>query len=140
MNSPQAGLHVVHLIEALGPGGAERLLYTNIKHFDPEHIRSTVITVYPHATHWLKPIEALGVPVVCLNCNSPRDIPKGIRTLRSWLLENKPDLIHSHLWAANMIGRIAGRLTKTPVSSINGGYVNSMYRFCAGTTDGWLVP
>ena len=129
MISPQVGivspqttskthrLHVVHLIEALGPGGAERLLYTNIKHFDPEQIRSTVITVYPHATHWLEPIEALGVPVVCLNCNSPRDIPKGIRTLRTWLLENKPDLIHTHLWAANIIGRVAGRLTKTPVIS-----------------------
>ena len=38
-------LHVVHLIEALGPGGAERLLYTNLKHFDRERVRSTVITI-----------------------------------------------------------------------------------------------
>ena len=129
MISPQAGilspptasktprLHVVHLIEALGPGGAERLLYTNLKYFDPARIRSTVLTVYPHATHWLEPITALGVPVVPLNCNSPRDIPKGIRALRTWLRANQPDLIHSHLWAANIIGRIAGRLTGTPVVS-----------------------
>lgn len=110
-------LHVVHLIEALGPGGAERLLYTNLKNFDPERIRSTVITVYPHATHWLEPIKALGVPVVPLNCRNTRDIPNGIRTLRRWLLANKPDVIHSHLWAANIIGRIAGRLTGTPVIS-----------------------
>jgi glycosyltransferase involved in cell wall biosynthesis len=110
-------LHVVHLIEALGPGGAERLLYTNLKHLDSNRIRSTVITVYPHATHWLEPIEALGVPVVCLNCRGPRDIPKGIRTLRTWLLANRPDLIHSHLWAANIIARIAGRLTHVPVIS-----------------------
>ena len=110
-------LHVVHLIEALGPGGAERLLYTNLKHFDRERIRSTVITVYPHATHWLEPITALGVPVVSLNCTSRRDIPKGIRTLRNWLLSNEPDVIHSHLWAANIIGRVAGRLTGTPVIS-----------------------
>jgi len=27
-------IHVLHLIEALGPGGAERLLYTNLKQFD----------------------------------------------------------------------------------------------------------
>jgi glycosyltransferase involved in cell wall biosynthesis len=129
MISPQAGtlppqtasktrsVHVVHLIEALGPGGAERLLYTNLKHFDPERVRSTVITVYPHATHWLEPITALGVPVVPLNCSSVREIPKGIRTLRTWLLANQPDLIHSHLWAANIIGRVAGRLTGTPVIS-----------------------
>jgi glycosyltransferase involved in cell wall biosynthesis len=129
MISPQVGIfppqttsknhrvHVVHLIEALGPGGAERLLYTNLKHFDPQRFRSTVITVYPHATHWLEPIQALGVPVVPLNCRSTREIPKGIATLRNWLLANKPDLIHSHLWAANIIGRIAGRLTGTPVIS-----------------------
>ncbi|HKY42513.1 MAG TPA: glycosyltransferase family 4 protein [Pyrinomonadaceae bacterium] len=129
MISPQVGilppqtkskaqrLHVVHLIEALGPGGAERLLYTNLKHFDPERIRSTVITVYPHATHWLEPITALGVPVVPLNCNNAREIPKGIGRLRTWLRTNKPDLIHSHLWAANIIGRVAGRLTGTPVIS-----------------------
>jgi len=110
-------LHVVHLIEALGPGGAERLLYTNLKQFDPERIRSTVITVYPHATHWLEPITALGVPVVPLNCGSTRDIPRGIRALRTWLVANRPDLIHSHLWAANIIGRVAGRLTGTPVIS-----------------------
>ena len=110
-------MQVVHLIEALGPGGAERLLYTNLKHFDPERVKSTVITVYPHATHWLEPIRALNVETVCLNCNSPRDIPRGVRTLRAWLRANKPDVIHSHLWAANIIGRVAGRLTKTPVIS-----------------------
>jgi glycosyltransferase involved in cell wall biosynthesis len=110
-------LHVVHLIEALGPGGAERLLYTNLKNLDANRIRSTVITVYPHATHWLESIKRLGVPVVCLNCRSPRDIPKGIRTLRIWLLANRPDLIHSHLWAANIIARVAGRLAHVPVIS-----------------------
>ena len=110
-------LHVVHLIEALGPGGAERLLYTNLKNLDANRIRSTVITVYPHATHWLESIKRLGVPVVCLNCRGPRDIPKGIRTLRIWLLANRPDLIHSHLWAANIIARVAGRLTHVPVIS-----------------------
>lgn len=110
-------LHVVHLIEDLGPGGAERLLYTNLKNFDPERIRSTVITVYSNATHWLEPITELGVPVVPLNCTSVRDIPKGVRTLRRWLRANRPDLIHSHLWAANIIGRVAGRLTGTPVIS-----------------------
>jgi glycosyltransferase involved in cell wall biosynthesis len=113
-------LHVVHLIESLGPGGAERLLYTNLKHFDTSRIRSTVITVYPHDTHWIEPITALGVPVVSLDCHSKRDIPKGIWRLRKWLRANRPDIIHSHLWAANIIGRMAARLTKVSlVSSIH---------------------
>jgi len=110
-------IHVVHLIETLGPGGAERLLYTNLKHLDPERIRSTVITVYSRADRWLESITDLDVPVVSLNCHSTRDIPKGISRLRTWLRANRPDLIHSHLWAANIIGRIAGRLTGIPVIS-----------------------
>ena len=110
-------LNVVHLIETLGPGGAERLLYTNLKHLDPQRVRSTVITVYPHATHWVQPITELGIPVVSLDCRTTRDIPKGISRLRTWLRANRPDVIHSHLWAANIIARLAGRITKVPVIS-----------------------
>ena len=110
-------IHVVHVIESLGPGGAERLLYTNLKHFDPQRVRSTVITVYPHNTHWVEPVKELGVPVVSLDCRSTRDIPKGVSRLRTWLRANRPDLVHSHLWAANVISRIAGRMTGVPVVS-----------------------
>lgn len=110
-------LHVVHLIEALGPGGAERLLYTNLKHFDPERIRSTVVTVYSHATHWREPIQDLGVPVISLNCEGPRALPGAIKKFRAWLREHKPDLIHSHLWAANVVARVGGRLAGVPVVS-----------------------
>jgi len=110
-------IHVVHVIESLGPGGAERLLYTNLKHFDPQRVRSTVITVYPHNTHWVEPVKELGVPVVSLDCRSTRDIPKGVSRLRAWLRANRPDLVHSHLWAANVISRIAGRMTGVPVVS-----------------------
>ena len=110
-------IHVVHVIESLGPGGAERLLYTNLKHFDPQRVRSTVITVYPHNTHWVEPVKELGVPVVSLDCRSTRDIPKGVSRLRTWLRANQPDLVHSHLWAANVISRIAGRMTGVPVVS-----------------------
>ena len=110
-------IHVAHVIETLGPGGAERLLYTNLKHFDPDQIRSTVITVYPHGTHFRESITELGVPVVSLDCRSTRDIPKGVSRLRAWLRANQPDLVHSHLWAANVISRIAGRMTGVPVVS-----------------------
>ncbi len=110
-------IHVAHVIETLGPGGAERLLYTNLKHFDPQRVRSTVITVYPHGTHFRESITELGVPVVSLNCRSTRDILKGVSRLRALLRADRPDLVHSHLWAANVIGRLAGRITGVPVVS-----------------------
>src|SRR5215470_15928125 len=112
-----AALHVVHLIEALGPGGAERLLYTNLKLFDSARVRSTVFTVYSRANHWLEPIRELGVPVISLDCASPRTLPGGIKKFAAWLRENRPDVIHSHLWAANVVARVSGRLAGVPVVS-----------------------
>src|SRR6185437_12542827 len=112
-----AALHVVHLIEALGPGGAERLLYTNLKHFDPARVRSTVFTVYARANHWLEPIRELGVPVFSLDCDGPRSLPKAIKKFSGWLRANRPDVIHSHLWAANVVARVGGRLAGVPVVS-----------------------
>ena len=103
-------LHVVHLIEALGPGGAERLLYTNLKHFDPSRVRSTVFTVYSRANHWREPILELGVPVISLDCNGTRSLPNAIKKFSSWLRTNRPDVVHSHLWAANVVARVSGRL------------------------------
>ena len=115
--STMAALHVVHLIEALGPGGAERLLYTNLKHFDASRVRSTVFTVYSRANHWLEPIRELGVPVMSLDCVGPRDLPRAIKKFSGWLRANRPDVIHSHLWAANVVARIGGRLAGVPVVS-----------------------
>jgi len=117
MAPPKRQLHVAHLIEALGPGGAERLLYTNLKHFNPARVRSTVFTVYSRANHWLEPIRELGVPVFSLDCDGPRTLPKAIGKFSSWLRSNRPDVIHSHLWAANVVARIGGRLAGVPVVS-----------------------
>jgi glycosyltransferase involved in cell wall biosynthesis len=46
-----------------------------------------------------------------------RDVPKGVLRLRRLLQKSRPDLIHTHLWAANVIGRIVGRLSGVPVIS-----------------------
>lgn len=148
---PSAPIRVVHIIEALGPGGAERLLYTNLKHLDPARVQSTVFTVYSEATHWREAIEQLGVTVISLNCAGPRQLPAAIKTFRAWLRANQPDLIHSHLWAANVVARVAGRLVGVPVvSSIHnpdhepdawadGAAVSGRKRLAAKSIDRWTA-
>jgi glycosyltransferase involved in cell wall biosynthesis len=110
-------VRVAHLIEALGPGGAERLLYTNLKHLDPARFHSTVLTVFPHATHWAEPIRRLGVEIVSLDCRSYRDLPAGVMRLSSWLRRERPHILHTHLWAASIAGRLAGWTSRVPVIS-----------------------
>ena len=110
-------VHVLHLIESLGAGGAERLLYTNLKNIDSSLFRSSVVTIFSEPNHWVEPIRKLGVTVESLDCDGLRDLAAGIARLRRWLSRNQPDLIHTHLWAANIIGRTAGRLSGIPVIS-----------------------
>jgi len=119
MDYAKAGgsLRVTHLIEGLGPGGAERLLYTNLKHLDPARVESTVLTLFSHGDHWKEPLRALGVRVESLQCSGIRELPRGIARLRTWLRREQPDLLHTHLWGANVVGRIAGRLSGVPVIS-----------------------
>lgn len=110
-------MKVLHLIEGLGSGGAERVLYTNLKHLNSELIESEVVTTFSNRDHWKKPIQELGIKVSSLDCRSPKDIRRGISNLRAKIKETKPDVIHTHLWTANIIGRIAGSLCKIPVVS-----------------------
>ena len=112
-----APLRVTHLIESLGSGGAERLLYTNLKHLDASRVASEVVTVFAGPSHWAEPIRELGVPVGTLGCAGVRDLPAGAARLRRLLRAQRPDLLHTHLWAANVLGRVAGRLAGVPVLS-----------------------
>jgi glycosyltransferase involved in cell wall biosynthesis len=40
-----------------------------------------------------------------------------VARLHSWLRRARPDLLHTHLWGANVVGRVAGRLAGVPVVS-----------------------
>ena len=147
----RASIRIAHLIEALGSGGAERLLYTNLKHLDRSRFESEVITVFSGAAHWKEPIRELGVDVTSLDCRSLRDVPKGVRRLRRLLQNSRADLIHTHLWAANVIGRVAGRLNGIPViGSIHnpdhepdawddGAEVSLLKRWLAWSMDRWTA-
>lgn len=110
-------LRLLHLIEDLGSGGAERLLYTNLKHFDRDEIENAVVTIFAEKDYWKSPIEELGVRVNSLACTGLSDFPRSIRELRRRIEEFRPEIIHTHLWAANIIGRIGGKITNVPVIS-----------------------
>lgn len=110
-------LKVLHLIEALGSGGAERLLYTNLKHFDQNEIESMVVTVFSRANHWKEPIKSLGVEVISLGATNTKSLISAFFRLRAELKKLRPDIIHTHLWAANIIGRMAGYMLGIPVIS-----------------------
>jgi len=110
-------LHVLHLIEDLGSGGAERLLYTNLAHFDRTRFEGVVCHVYDRNEFWNEAIRSMGYPVVNLGCRSIYDLGRGLVRLLDLLRREPVDLIHTHLFGANVLGRVAGRIRRIPVLS-----------------------
>lgn len=105
---------IVHLIETLGYGGAERLLSANLAHLDRN--RYDHIVVYLFEPDPLRgEIESLGVPCVGLRLENRRKWLLALRTLRAQLGTLEPDLIHTHLVRTDIYGRIVGCSLGIPV-------------------------
>lgn len=100
---------VCNVIESLGRGGAERRLVTDLKLIDRRRFRPLVVHLFPPDT--LKDeLEAMDVPVVSLGLASGRDVlPKGLPRLVRLLRDSGPPIVHSHLFWADIVARLAGK-------------------------------
>lgn len=107
-------LRVVHLIDTLRPGGAERLVLTTVKHLDPQRFRSVVVALFP-PLDLKKDLERVGAPVQYLGLRGPFDWRRGVLSLAGLLRRYRPDILHTHLLYANFYGRLAGFLARVPV-------------------------
>jgi glycosyltransferase involved in cell wall biosynthesis len=103
-------IRVLHLIEDLGSGGAERLMFTNLSRLNRQKFDGIVCHLYDRNYFWNEPIRKLGYPVYCLGMNSIYDLGYGLIRLMKLLRKEPVDLIHTHLYGANLIGRVAGWL------------------------------
>ena len=113
----QRRVRVLQLIDLLGPGGAEMLLHTLASSLDASRFALHVCGLRPNSPYDLAPqIRALGVPVSAFNQRNAYDIPTLIALVR-YIRRHRIDIIHTHLLASDIMGRLAGFLTRTPVVS-----------------------
>lgn len=110
-------IRILHLIEDLGSGGAERLLYVNLSRLNRAYFDSRVCHLYDRALYWRQPILDLGYPVTSLGMTSLYDGGSGLWGLWRLLQQEPVDVIHTHLYGANLIGRVAARFRKVPIIS-----------------------
>lgn len=110
-------LGVLQIIDRLGPGGAESLLYTLASSLDRERFELHVCGLRDGSLYALaSQIQAIGVPVMQLDQRNAYDISTLI-TLVRYIRKHDIGIIHTHLLASDIMGRIAGLLTSTPVVS-----------------------
>jgi len=102
-------IRVLHIIESLGHGGAERQLINNLKAIDKSRFINAVCFLFDRDD--LQPeLLRLGIPVYKLGMSSQYDWRRGLFGLRAVTKEGQFDVIHTELYWANIYGRVCGRL------------------------------
>jgi len=110
-----SNMKILHLIETLKLGGAEKALYTSIKAINERKRFESIVCCLFEKGHIASNLEQIAVPVFNINMNSPYDWFKGIFGLVRIIKKNKVNIIHTHLFYANIYGRIAGWLSGVKV-------------------------
>lgn len=107
-----ANSRVLLLITELDPGGAERIvldLATGLKAFSP------VVAALSGTGSYAARLRAAGVETIDLGARSVWQFPRALFRLRRLLSSGRFTLLHTHLYHANIIGRLAAAGTGIPV-------------------------
>lgn len=108
-------IHVMHIIPTLEFGGAERMVVDLVNHADAERFRFTIITFsdrIPLASEIKNnEVEVKIVPKRGkISLHLFNDIYQCIKKIQ-------PDVVHAHMFSADVWGRVAARLCRVPVVS-----------------------
>lgn len=102
---------VVHIIDALPPHGAERLLVDLVRNFSAE-FRHEVICL-EEGSQLGRELAAAGIPLTSLGYRGVFDFFILLRLYR-WFRANRPLAVHTHLFTADFWGRLGARVAGVP--------------------------
>ena len=105
---------ILYLIDGLGRGGAERLLFVYLEHLDRERFEPRVCALQTRDGNPIgEQIRALGIPVDSVPVPYLRDI-SALPRLWAYMRRHRIDLVHTQLEFANTFGNIAAGLNRLP--------------------------
>ena len=115
-------MKVFFTLDTLANAGTEKSTLDIVKHFSKD---TEVKVIYFYKGHDLKEAyEKAGIPLLFMNLQGIKGYWKGISELKKLIRKEKPDLIVSSIYNANIISRIACKLTGT---LLVGTFVNDSY-------------
>jgi len=83
---------IIHIIFDLGRGGAETMLVKVIRELT--EYKNIVVTL-ADTNHFEAELQC--DQLICLNVQSPFDVPKAVFKLKQIIKKEKPAFVHSHL-------------------------------------------
>ncbi|HEX6201450.1 MAG TPA: glycosyltransferase family 4 protein [Thermoanaerobaculia bacterium] len=107
-------MRVLHLIDSLGRGGSERSLAELLPCLAAQGIAGSVLVLVERRAALVEPLVAAGFSVERL---PGRRLPGRVAALRRRLRAERPDLLHTSLFASDLVGRLAAAGTGVPVLS-----------------------
>jgi len=108
-------ISVCHLLPALPAHGAEQLLLDIVRKMDRERFSLSVCLISERGP-LVGEFEALGIPVTFIPKKGRKDLSVVFRLASFWR-EKKFDIVHTHLFTADLWGRLAGLLSRVPIVS-----------------------
>lgn len=116
---------ILHIIDHLGPGGAQEALLNLVKYADRGRFRLEVATMHGFGFYW----DLLRQEQVPVHSLSPHRLaPVYLINLIRLLLRGRFDLAHCHLTAANLIAKPVAGLCRVPVR-FNHDQCNDLQRY-----------
>ncbi|MGE0267437.1 MAG: glycosyltransferase [Candidatus Omnitrophota bacterium] len=106
-------IRILFIIWSLERGGAERFLAGLLEHMDRTRF-DPVLCCMNWKGEWAEPLEKKGIKVIALNKKNGIDL-KAFRALVRIIREGRFQIVNTHLWLADVMGRVAAILCGVPV-------------------------
>jgi glycosyltransferase involved in cell wall biosynthesis len=102
-------IKVMHVITTLGPAGAETMLCRIASGTDDTRFENEIVSL-TGILDLAERMQAIGVRVRTLGMKTSVPNPLLVMRLARWIRESKPDVIHTWMYHANLVGALAARL------------------------------
>ena len=102
-------MKVVHVITSLKMGGAEIMLLRLLAHRSKDRVESSVVTLIDEGVVGER-IESLGIQLRDLGMKRGVPSPVAVFKLARWLRQDRPDVVHTWMYHANLVGGLAAKL------------------------------
>jgi glycosyltransferase involved in cell wall biosynthesis len=121
-------VRVLYLIDSLIAGGAERSLAALAPHYTKQDVALDVAYLYARDNVWIPALEAAGAGVFSLAGTG--GMSGAVLRTRRLIADRRPDLLHTTLFDADLVGRSAALFTRVPVvtSLVNESYGDEQRR------------
>lgn len=106
-------IKILHIITDLNTGGAEMMLYKLLSFIDRSRFNNVVVSMGDTGTLGGR-IKTLGIPVYVLNMRRGIPNPLGLWRLLQILRKERPQVLQTWLYHADLLGLLTGRLLRVP--------------------------